>query len=170
VLIGKTYEYDFTDRAALGEHTYKFLQVLPGGYYSEDTVKATSSVDCPMIAPLAGGDFIQLALSDTFAQDIKITRKRNTQKTYYSGSKFPSVDIGEHEEYSASLATFWIDGDSEDADTLEAMLGEEIILKLPKGRVLVGVLDTLPIVDSAWRRAYTVTLEQDDWSDFVDDT
>lgn len=170
-LIGKTYGASFTDRAALGTHEYYVLQVLSGGYYTRsNTVTATASVECNMIAPIDGGDFIPLDLSDKFEQPVTITRRTHTAKPYYSGAKYNSVEIGEQEELSASFGTFWINEDDDNAAVLEAMKGKPVILKLVSGIVIIGVLDSLPGVNSAWRKAYTISISQMEWEDFVDDT
>lgn len=172
-LIGKTYDYEFVDRTSLGENTYKFVQVLQDGYYTEiiDQNTATASVDCPMIAPLEDRDaaFIPLPYVENYNDGVTINRSVNTVKTQFSGAKYPTVEIGEGQTYSASLGTFWLDGDTEDADKLEALLKKPVILKTPRGRVLVGVLDRLPSLDLYYKRAYTISLEQMEWSDFVDD-
>lgn len=109
-------------------------------------------------------------MSDDFDQNVSIMRRTHTAKPYYSGAKYPAVEIGEQEELSASFGTFWIDGDDENASVLEAMKGKPVILKLASGVVIIGVLDSLPGVNSAWRKAYTISVSQMEWEDFVDDT
>lgn len=173
-LIRKTYEPRFDDRTVLGEHVYDAVQTLQDGYYAKNAsvlpITGTASVECNMIAPLDGGDFIPLDLSDKFEQNVTITRRTHTARPYYSGSKYSSVEIGEQEELSASFGTFWIDGDDENASVLEAMKGKPVILKLVSGIVIIGVLDSLPGVNSAWRKAYTIAVSQMEWEDFADDT
>jgi hypothetical protein len=131
----------------------------------------TISVDCPMIAPLEDRDaaFIPLPYVENYNDGVTINRSVNTVKTQFSGAKYPTVEIGEGQTYSASLGTFWLESDTEDAAKLEALLTKPVILKTPHGRVLVGVLDRLPSLDLYYKRAYTISLEQMEWSDFVDD-
>lgn len=171
-LIGKFYGLTYVDRSTLGAHEYYVIQVLPGGYYTKsNTVTATASVDCPMIAPLEDRDaaFIPLPYVENYSDGVTINRSVNTVKTQFSGAKYPTIEIGEGQTYSASLGTFWLESDSADADKLEALLKKPVILKTPQGRVLVGVLDRLPSLDLYYKRAYTISLEQMEWSDFVDD-
>lgn len=174
-LIGKTYDNFFIDRLSIGAATYEVIQVIKGGYYTRGTIyngmdTVTITPDAPMIAALSGGDFFPLCLSDDAEAESKITRSVKTVKTWYSGARFPAVEVGEEETLSASLSSFWLDYDSENADKLEALLGKEVVLKLPHNRLIVGVLDGLPGVDASYRRGYTVTLEQMEWEDFVDVT
>lgn len=173
-LIRKTYEPIFDDRTVLGEHVYNVVQTLQDGYYAPNAsvrpITATASVECNMIAPLDGVDFIPLDLSDKFEQPVTITRRTHTARPYYSGAKYNSVEIGEQEELSASFGTFWINEDDDNAAVLEAMKGKPVILKLVSGIVIIGVLDSLPGVNSAWRKAYTISISQMEWEDFADDT
>ena len=173
-LIAKTYSTKFVDSTVLGTHKYYALQVIENGYYTRslplNPVEGTASVECNMISLLDGGDFIPLDLSDDFDQNVAITRRTHTAKPFYSGAKYPAVEIGEQEELAASFSTFWIDDDDENASVLEAMKGKPVILKLVSGMVIIGVLDSLPGVNSAWRKAYTISVSQMEWEDFVDDT
>jgi hypothetical protein len=175
-LIGKTYENYFFDMPAIGSVSYDVLQVLPGGYYTRGTVASgretiTVSVSCPVLSLLDGTNkFIPANYSNDEQQEITITRRRDGQRVYYSGAKYPAVELSEHEELSANFSTFWIDGDDANADALEELLGKQVMLKTPKGRLIVGVLDSLPVVDSSWRRFYTIQLSQMEWRDFVDVT
>lgn len=171
--ISKTFGRVFTDRTAIGQPSYYVIQVYKTGNYqrsADATAPKELTIECPLIAPLDGGDFIQLGLSDNFEQNVTITRATHVERPFYSGAKYPAVEIGEQEELSASFDTFWIYGDDENADALEAMRGQSVLLKFPFGLVLAGVLDSLPGVNSAWRRIYTIKLSQMEWRDFVDDT
>jgi hypothetical protein len=151
---------------------YYVIQPIPGGYYTKSNVWTfTGAVDCPMIAPLEDRDaaFIPLPYVENYNDGVTINRSVNTVKTQFSGAKYPTVEIGEGQTYSASLGTFWLESDTEDAAKLEVLLTKPVILKTPHGRVLVGVLDRLPSLDLYYKRAYTISLEQMEWSDFVDD-
>ena len=171
-LIAKTYKTSYLDRtAAPGTHTWYVVQRVKDGYYRLVRPAAlTVEIDSPMIAALEGGDFFPLCLSDTAEAACEIRRSVNTVRTWYSGARFPSVEIGEEETLSASFSSFWLDYDSENADKLEALLGKAVILKLPHNRVIVGVLDSLPGADESYRRGYTLTIEQMEWEDLVDET
>jgi hypothetical protein len=174
-LIAKTYNNYFTDSYVIGAASYDAIQVLPNGYYTRGTVvsgyeSVTVTADVPTIIPLGTTNYIPVCYSDDAAQEITITRRRHVQRVYYSGAKYPVVEMSEHEELSASFPTFWVDGDDANADALEALVGKPVMLKTPKGRRLVGVLDSLPGVDASWRRAYTVTLTQMEWEDYRDES
>lgn len=181
VPIGKTFSRDFIDRAAIGKHEYFVMQILPGGYYTgsytlvpgsgfSPTVTATASVSCPEIAPLAGGDFIKLSLSDSADRAERFQRKREVQHVQYSGARFPAAEIGEHEALSVSFDTAYLRTDKAAADAFEALIGTPVILKTPGGRVVIGVLEGYDLNDPRFYSAYRCTLTQDDWRDFINDT
>lgn len=161
----------YKDRTVLGQHQYYVIQAIANGYYTKsNTVNVISTVECPEIALLSGGDFITFGYSDSAYPEISVTRKTNTVKTQYSGAKYPVVETGEQEELSVSFGTFWLAADSAAADQLEAMQGKAVILKCPPNYVIVGVLDNLPVVDFGWKRAYTIYLEQMEWRDYTDES
>lgn len=181
VPIGKTFSRDFIDRAAIGKHEYFVMQILPGGYYTgsytlvpgsgiSPTATATASVDCPEIAPLAGGDFIKLALSDNADRAERFQRKREVQHVQYSGARFPAAEIGEHEALSVSFDTAYLRSDKTAANAFEALVGTRVILKTPGGRVVIGVLEGYDLNDPRFYSSYRCTLTQDDWRDFINDT
>lgn len=170
VLIGKTYNTRFYDRTALGTHEYYALQVIPDGYYtrsSPSTATATASVKCPMIGKLDGGDFIVLQLSTEADRAQDIQRSREVVHVHYSGSRFPTSEIGEAETLSVSFDTAWKQTDKAAADAFEALVGEDVIFKTPGGYVIVGTLEGYELHDPRFYKSYRCTLQQGDWRDYT---
>ena len=170
-LIGKTYALrgNFTDRAALGTHEYYVLQVLQGGYYTKsNTITVTASVDEPMIAPLAGGDFIELELSENSSRSQRINRTREVAYTQYAGATFPEAEIGEHESLSVSGDVAYTHEQSAEAAAFEALLGKPVIYKTPGGECVVGILEGFQRRDPLFYKSYTFSIKQIDWMDFYD--
>lgn len=170
-LIGKTYQTPFIDRTALGTHEYYALQVLADGYYTRsESVTATASVSCPMIAPLDGGDFIELKLSENSRRAQSFSHRRQVAYTQYAGATFPAAEVGEHETLSVSFDVAYLQADKEAADAFEALLGRDVIFKSPGGRVVVGVLEGYDLNDMHFYKAFRCTMQQMDWGEFVDET
>lgn len=170
-LIGKTYQTPFADRTALGTHEYYAIQVLADGYYTRSApypVTGTASVKCPMIAPLEGGEFIPLRLSENSRRALSFSHHRQVAFTQYAGAAFPAAEIGENETLTASFDVAYLQTDKAAADAFENLLGQEVILKNPGGQVVVGVLEGYDINDMRFYKAYRCTLQQMDWGDFVD--
>lgn len=170
-LIGKTYSSEFFDRFAVGAPTYKMRQVLPGGYYrdsDEVTLSPAIRPTAPAIALLSGGDFLTLRLSEMSQRAQSFRRQRQVAYIQYAGATFPEAEIGEHEQLSCSFDAAWLHDASEEAKTFEAMLGKPVILKTPGGELIVGVLDGYDRRDPRFYRAYSCTIQQMEWRDYIE--
>ncbi len=166
--IGKTYAQYFDDRAAIGKHTYQAMQALPDGNVSRSNVITIETwTKCPIIAPLAGGEFVELSLSTDGDRAQEIHRSRETAHTYYSGAHFPASEVGEAETLTASFDVAYPHTDKEAADAFEALVGEDVILRTPGGYVIVGTLEGFDLHDPNAYKSYSCTLQQMDWRDFA---
>ena len=170
-LIAKTHENVFEDRSALGTHRYSVVQALTQGFYLRSNVVTVSAfVKSPLIAPLAGGDFIELSLSPDADRAQDIQRSREVLHVHYSGSRFPTAEIGEAETMSVSFDTAWKQTDRDAADAFEALVGEDVILKTPGGYVIVGTLEGYDLHNPRFYKSFRCALQQGDWRDFVNVT
>lgn len=171
-LIGKTYAGVFYDRVTSGGHTYKIVQALPGGYYRDSVPQSAeaSPVKCPMIAPLEGGDFVQLRLSENSRRSVNFSHRRQVAYTQYAGATFPAAEVGENETLSASFDVAYLQTEKAEADAFEALLGRDVILKSPGGQVVIGVLEGYDFNDTRFYKAYRCSLQQMEWGDFVDES
>lgn len=170
-LIGKTFGPEFLDRFAVGAPTYKMRQVLPGGYYRDsdkETLSPAILPTAPAIALLSGGDFLTLRLSEMSQRAQSFRRQRQVAYIQYAGATFPEAEIGEHEQLSCSFDAAWLHDAAEEAKTFEAMLGKPVILKTPGGELIVGVLDGYDRRDPRFYRAYSCTIQQMEWRDYIE--
>jgi len=168
VLIGKTRRNYFTDRKALGAHEYYVLQVLPGGYYTKsNVVTLTGFVDCPAIAPLSGGEFLLLELSEDANRTQTITKTGEVSYIQYSGAKYPEAEIGEAESLTATGDVSFTAAQEADARRFEAMLKRAVIYKTPGGEVVVGILQGFTRRDPRFFKSYSFSVTQMERRDFV---
>ena len=173
VPIGKTYARIFADRTAVGQPTYTVIQVFKNGYYQssdEKTAPRALQLRCPVIAPLDGGDFIELKLSENSQRTQRFTRSRQVIYTVYAGMTFPAAEVGEHETLTGSFDVAYLQTDADSADAFAALLGEAVILKTPGNQVAVGILEGWELGDMRFYRSYSCTLQQMDWGEFIDET
>lgn len=173
-IIGKTYEPVFIDRTSLGTHVYTAVQTLPDGYYAKNASvrpsTATASVECPIIGPFDGGEFIPLRLSENSRRALNFSHHRQVAYTQYAGAAFPSAEIGEGETLTASFDVAYLQTEKDAADAFEDLLGRDVIFKSPGGQVVVGVLDGYELNNLRFYKAFRCSLQQIDWGDFVDET
>lgn len=172
-MIGKTYALrsNFIDRAALGTHEYFVVQVLPRGYYTKsNTVTVTAAVDSPMIAPLSGGEFLDLKLSESANRSQTITKGGEVEYIQYSGAKYPEAEIGEAESLTVTGDVSFTAEQEADARHFESMLKKAVIYKTPGGACVVGVLKGFQRRDPQFFKSYSFNVTQMERRDYVDAT
>lgn len=168
-LIARRTEPAYTDRTALGTHSYRILNRLDNNHYLySNSVTVTISVDTLMIAPLAGGAWQRLRLSDQASREFRYDRSRAVSYTHYSGSPYPEAEVGEEEELTGSFDAAWPHEMKAQADAFRALLGTAVVLKTPEDVVIVGVLEGYQRRDPLFYSAYTFTLRQMDWREIDD--
>lgn len=169
VPIAHTGEMAFVDRVALGAHEYYVIERLASGDYTRsNTVTATPGVGCsPMIAPLAGGEWLPLALSLDSDRVIQISDEVRTSERFVLGADFPVVTIGRHRTRRVSLDAAWLRSSIRN-DEFMALLGKAVILKLPWGDVFVGVLPAYAQSNARFTSGYAYSIGQADWRDYID--
>lgn len=166
--IGKTTRLYFEDRIPIGVHRYQVYQALADGYVDRSNIITIDvKTKYPVIAPLAGGDFIELRLSteEDRAQDFQ--RSREVARMHYSGARYPSSEVGEAETLSVSFDAAWKQTDKAAADAFEALVGEDVIFKTPGGKFIVGTLEGYELHDPHFYKSYRCSLQQGDWRDFT---
>lgn len=166
--IGKTTRLYFEDRIPIGVHSYQVYQALADGYVDRSNIISIDiKTKCPVIAPLAGGDFIELRLSteEDRAQDFQLSRE--VARMRYSGTRWPVSEVGEAETLSVTFDAAWKQTDKAAADAFEALVGEDVILKTPGGKFIVGTLEGCELHDPHFYKSYRCTLQQGDWRDFT---
>lgn len=170
VPIGHTGQTQFVDRVVIGSHEYFVIEKLATGYYNKsNTVTAEPDVDCPMIAPLAGGEWLPLALSLDADRVIQISDEISTAERYVLGADYPVVTIGRHRARRVNLDAAWLRS-SLSNDAFIALFGKPVILKLPINGVIIGVLPAYAQSNARFASGYTYSISQADWRDFIDDT
>lgn len=169
VPIAHTGEMAFVDRVALGSHEYYVIERLASGDYTRsNTVTATPGVGCsPMIAPLAGGEWLPLELSTNSERVIQISDEARTAERFVLGADFPVVTIGRHRTRRVSLDAAWLRSSIRN-DEFMALLGKAVILKLPWGDVFVGVLPAYAQSNARFTSGYAYSISQADWRDYID--
>lgn len=167
--IAHTGEMEFVDRVSLGTHEYYVIEKLQSGDYNRsNTVTAMPGVGCsPMIAPLAGGEWLPLALSLDPDRVIQISDDVRTAERFVLGADFPVVTIGRHRTRRVSLDAAWLRSNIRN-DEFMALLGKAVILKLPWGDVFIGVLPAYVQSNARFTSGYAYSISQADWRDYID--
>lgn len=168
VQIGHTRGNSFTDRVVLGYHSYRVLNRLPGGYYTaSNAVSGTMSVDCLALAPLRGGAWVDLALSENSDDAVTYTETQQVSLRQFAGRDYPTAERSRYKTRVARFNAAW-EHESADALAFEAMLGELVIYKHRDGRCFVGVLSAFELASKKFYKAYAASVQQSTWKEYTD--
>jgi len=168
-LLDRTTEAHYEDRTALGEHTYViFNRLINNNAAKSNAVTLTVAVRCLTIGLLSGGPWQTLRWSDRENRELTLTRSREVRWTHYAGAKYPEADVGEAEDLVGSFDAAWLANNREQADAFEDLLGEEVVVKTPRGVVVVGVLAGFDRRDPRFYKSYSFEVRQEDWGGRVD--
>ena len=108
---------------------------------------------------------MQLRLSESSSNSQSYNWSRTVSRIHVAGTKFPVLETSPFEDLSGSYnCAFW---DETEARRLEALHGQIVILKSRGNHVLIGVLDQLSKRVKRNYSAYTFSIQQIHWEDFV---
>ncbi len=168
IRIGHTSGKDWTDRTALGVHSWQVINRLAGGYYTPSNPVTGETKSCtPAIALLDGGEWLELKKSEEQTREEAWSASRIASVRHFAGEVFPTAEISGFRDETVSLATAWLPSEAEEARRFEAMIGQTVIYKAA-GRVLVGVMQGFSLRSQHFYRAYSVTITRTHWRDYID--
>lgn len=172
VEIGHTLGNGFNDRFAVGEHTYKVINRLPDGNYSESNeVTITAEADGTYISLLRGGEWLKIKYRLKDASDQQYTESIETVYNHLAGDDYPSVSISRFKERSLKYSAVFLYVDEEDHTKFKNMLRKPVIMKFENGNMIIGVIDSWTRLHRKnYYTAYTFSLRSIEWEDYVDDT
>lgn len=168
VRIGHTAARKFTDRRYLGEAEYFVINRLAGGNYTKsNTVSGTLRSCTSRIAPLAGGDWVLLELTERSQTEQVFNYSKNHSLRHVSGSSWPVLELSPYENETVTYDTAF--ADAEEAKPFEALFGREVIIKSRGGHVVAGALATVRRTFGDFYVSYEFTVSRIRLEDYVDD-
>ena len=172
VQIGRTAEISFTDRYAAGEHTYKVINRFSDGNYSESNeVTLDTNIDGTYISLLSGGEWLKIKYMLKSASDQEYEESVETVYNHFAGDSYPSVSISKYRERALKYSAVFLNVDEADHTAFKNMLRKPVVMKFENGNVIAGVIDSWTVLHRKhYYTAYTFSLRQIEWEDYVDDT
>lgn len=172
VQIGRTAETSFTDRYATGEHTYKVINRLSDGNYSESNeVTLDTNIDGTYISPLSGGEWLKIKYMLKSASDQEYEESVETVYNHLAGDGYPSVSISRYREKNLNYSAVFLYVDEAEHTAFKNMLRKPVVMKFENGNVIAGVIDSWTVIHrKQYYTAYTFTLRQIEFEDYTDDT
>lgn len=172
VQIGHTAQTAFTDRLAVGEHRYYVVNRLQSGNYSKSNEITIEIVaDGTFIAEKDGGEWLKIKYMLKSASDQEYEESVETVYNHFAGDHYPSASISNYYERSLKYSAVFPFTEEADHAKFKAMLKRPVIMKFENGNVIVGVIDSWTVLHRKhYYTAYTFSLRQIEWEDYVDDT
>ena len=167
--IGRTVGKDhFTDRLVLGSHSWYAEIRDADGYYTRSEPVSGSLKSCvTRIAPFAGGEWIDLKLSEKSDSVQSFRYARTNALRHVLGAKLPILELAEFEDMSGSYDCAFRDVES--AAAFEALRGQVVVLKSRGGNVVIGALTELAKTYTDFYISYNFSVQQIAWEDFIDE-
>ena len=168
-LIARTLRSSFTDRLVLGRHSYTVLAELPGGnYIRSDPVEGILKSCVTRIAPTAGGEWLDLLLSENSNSTQVFEWSRGTTFRHYAGAVYPVAEFSPYEDRTATYDCAF--KTVQEAAAFESLRGQVVILKSRGGEVIIGPLTAMSKTAGDFYLSYHFSVQQIHWEDFIDDT
>lgn len=166
VQIGHTAETGFTDRRALGTHEWTvLLRQADGNYTRSNAVTGTTAVEGTMIAPLSGGPWLSLRLTEASLPARQYNFSRSHSLRHFSGSALPVLELTPYENKTGSFQCAF--KDPAEARAFEALWGQVVVVKSQEN-VITGGLMNLDKAQNAFYIAYAFTIEEIALEEVVD--
>lgn len=166
--IAKTAGSSYTDRLAVGLHSWYVVAKLSGGYYTKsNTVTGELQVCKPKIAKFPDGEWVELVLSENATRTQTTAYSRSVSLRHIVGAVYPVLEVSAFCDESTSFDTAFADDAA--ARAFEALRGEIVILKTCDG-IIVGCLAQLQRIHRQFYTGYTWTLQRIHWEDYIDET
>lgn len=169
VAIAKTTDYSYTDDYSAGTVRYQVRACAADGTYNyalSNEVEATVSPETIMMSALGSGEWLFLRLSAAQHRTSTIKASRTVGLSHLSGRRFPEAELSEF--YDRSISITYATDDAAEKAALEALTGSPVCLKLPGGKMVIGILDALSVTESMFYSSYTLAISQMHYSEEVD--
>lgn len=167
--IGRTSARQFRDRMVLGTHSYYAeIWLANGNYTRSNTVEGSMTVRSPMIADTEGGEWISLRLSENRERTQSFEWANTVALQHIAAADYPILEQSRFEDLTGSFDCAF--KDPAEARRFEALRKKTVILKSPRGQVVVGGFSQYAKHATAFYDSYTFSIQQIHREDFVDDT
>ena len=159
-VIGETTERSYLDRLAIGACSYQIRGIVDAaGNYSLSGVQAlTVTVPTVQIAPVSGGDWLALPYTTTDIREVSVSTSKSVTYQQFLGASLPVGVVGEALSKSVQLSCAFPYRLQADAAKLEALIGQLVCVKDPRGRRYLGILGSMSHVSSRFYLSYSLTI------------
>lgn len=159
---------EFEDRFVLGQHRYHAeIWIADGNYIRSNDVIGKMSTDATIVALAAGGEWLNIGLSENSADVQQFSWSRTVALLHVCGSVYPIMETSPFEDLTGSYNCAFVNQD--DAARFEALRGHPVIIKSRRGNVITGAIVALTKKETNFYTSYTFNVQRLQWEDFVRD-
>lgn len=157
---------NYLDRFVLGSHSYHVeIWHASGNYTRSNAVTGFLCTDSPKIAPLSGGAWFDMRLTESSDNTQEFTWSKTTARTHVQGAVYPILETSPFEDMAGTFSCSF--PDETEARKFEALRGQTVILKNRRGQVIIGALAQFQKTVRLFFTTYRFQIQQIDWEDFV---
>lgn len=159
-VIGETTERSYLDRLAIGACSYQIRGIVDAaGNYSLSGAQAlTVTVPTVQIAPVSGGDWLALPYTTTDIREVSVSTSKTVTYQQFLGASLPVGVVGEALSKTVQMSCAFPYRLQADAAKLEALIGQLVCVKDPRGRRYLGILGSMSHVSSRFYLSYSLTI------------
>lgn len=167
--IAKTANTSYTDRLAIGSHTYYVRETYASSddYTDSNTVLTTMKTDHPIICTLDGTGWISLRFSTNSVQSVQVSEQQEIALAQYAGAVYPVPEVAPYRQRNYSISTAYMDAAA--CAQFEALLGKRVCVKDQYNNLIVGVITSYAKTSVPFYTAYTATVYEIDKGEYLED-
>ena len=159
----------FTDRFVLGDHSYFVEMWLSDGNYTRSNSFTGTMKSCiTRIAAAAGGNWIDLRLSENSDSIQGFSWSRSSSLQHITAAAYPILELSPYQDRSGRFECAF--ANLEEAAAFEELFGHVVIVKSRGGQVIIGGLTNVTKQMREFYITYAFSVNQINWEDFIHDT
>lgn len=159
VPIYKGTDTHYTDNLALNSVSYKVRGVTTGSdnYTLSNVVDAELIVDCMMIADINSFNWMRLDKSTSSSSEINLSHSSSSIVEHISGAEYPVLEMSEYKDKILSGKAAFTD--MTEAKAFSNLNGKCVVVKTPKGDMVVGLLSAVQEVQNTFFYGFSFSVQ-----------
>lgn len=165
--IASTRERSYTDNRSIGSTAYQVIGFPADGwdYGVSQLLTCTVKVETVMLCDLDEDEWLTLEISDQQHRTISESVTQTVARVNLSGRTYPVLEKTPWRNRSISIN--WAGVDPDELDRYDGLLGKEVVVKTPGGRMVYGLMEALQRSESAFYTVYSADIWQLDDTEAV---
>lgn len=158
--IASTRERSYTDNRSIGSTAYQVIGFPADGwdYGVSQLLTCSVEVETVMLCDLDADDWMALGISDQQHRTVSESLTQTVARVNLSGRTYPVLEKTPWRNRSISIN--WAGVDPDELDRYDGLLGKEVVVKTPGGRMVYGLMESLQRSESTFYTVYSADIWQ----------